>query len=368
MIVEQKPNQGIANVLIVDDVPDNLKILSDILKSEGHKVRPVLSGIQALQVAEIEKPDIILLDIMMPDFDGFEVCQHLKKNPYLQDIPIIFISALNNTNDIVKALQLGGVDYITKPFQAEEVTARVSTHLKICRQNRELVQLNKEKDKFLSIIAHDLHGPLGTFAELTGMMVNESFHMTEEKKNNLMQRISQSSRNLCGLLENLLKWSKLQNGHIQFDPQALPLKNEVISALETISESAVKKSIEIVTEFPDEIEVFADKNMLQTILRNLISNAVKFTPRGGRVTVFAVREDRNVAITIKDTGIGMRKEILDTLFNIDSKNQRPGTEGEPSTGLGLILSKEFVENQGGKIYAESESGRGSVFQFSLPSP
>jgi len=148
-------SQNIPNILIVDDVPANLILLGHILKNLGYKVRPVPNGMLALKVAEKEKPDLILLDVMMPDMDGFEVCRRLKEDQNLSDVPIIFISALSDTNDIIKALTCGGADYIAKPFHAEEVKARVATHLKLYQQSKELQKINAEKDKFFSIIAHD---------------------------------------------------------------------------------------------------------------------------------------------------------------------------------------------------------------------
>ena len=167
------------DILIIDDFPANLRILDEILTSEGYKVRPVLNGINALQSAEIEKPDLVLLDIMMPEIDGFEVCRQFKANPNLVDVPIIFISALNNASGIARAFTEGGIDYITKPFQAEEVKARVFSHLKFCRQQKELqdqkselLELNAMKDKFFSIIAHDLRGPLGGIMGITEMMAD----------------------------------------------------------------------------------------------------------------------------------------------------------------------------------------------------
>src|ERR1035437_6045005 len=163
----------IPNILIVDDVSTNLKILGAILKNSGYKVRPVPHGILALQATEREKPDLILLDIMMPDMDGYEVCRRLKENPKFCDVPIIFISALSEPDDIVRALNTGGVDYITKPFRAEEVKARVATHLKLYKQSKELKELNATKDKFFSIIAHDLRGPLSGLIGLAELVTDE---------------------------------------------------------------------------------------------------------------------------------------------------------------------------------------------------
>ena len=252
-----EPIINISNILIVDDVPANLKVLGDILKREGHKVRPVPNGLLALQVCEKEKPDLILLDIMMPGLNGYEVCEKLKEDPNLCDIPIIFISALNDTKDIVKALNSGGVDYIAKPFQAEEVKARVAAHLKIGKQNKELIQLNAEKDKFFSIIAHDLRNPLGSFMSLTEIMAADIQQFSIEEQQEFMLNLHHSAGNIFNLLENLLEWSQMQRGQITFNPQQLILKDIVHECSKTVNEAATNKSIDININISDDQEVFA---------------------------------------------------------------------------------------------------------------
>lgn len=362
-------SQNIPDILIVDDTPANLILLGHILKNNGYKVRPVPSGKLALQVAEKEKPDLILLDIMMPEMDGFEVCSRLKENKNLNDVPIIFISASNSTKDIVKALTSGGADYINKPFQAEEVIARVASHLKIYQQRKELQELNATKDKFFSIIAHDLKGPLGGFMRLTEIMTDDSLSLTSDEKRELTLDLSHSASNIFSLLENLLEWSLMQRGHTPFNPKILGLKETVNDCLKVIVESARKKSIGISVEIPDKFDIIADINMFQTVIRNLVSNAIKFTPTGGTVTISANSDENNTAvIKVKDTGIGMNSQMLGNLFRIDAHNSRPGTEGELSSGLGLLLCKEFVEKQGGRIRVESEEDNGSVFSFTLSTP
>jgi CheY-like chemotaxis protein len=364
----------IPDILIVDDVADNLKILGYILKKQGYKVRPVTNGMLALQVAIKEKPDLILLDIMMPDMDGYEVCRRLKENPKLADIPVIFISALNDTKDIVKALESGGVDYITKPFKAEEVKARVSTHLKLHlqsqtlqRQSKELQELNATKDKFFSIIAHDLRGPLGGFMGLSEMLADESIPFGPDEKREMSLALSQSARNIYNLLENLLEWSQMQRGRTDFNPQLLSLNDAIAECFKTAVESVRKKDIHFIVEISEQQQVYADTNMLQTIIRNLVSNAIKFTPRNGGVAIsVSVAENQTVVIAVKDTGIGMNGEMISNLFRINVNCSRPGTEGENSTGLGLLLCKEFVEKHGGELWVESEVGNGSSFYFTLP--
>ena len=355
------------NILIVDDIPANLTVLGDILDIEGYKVRQVTSGRLVLQMAEKEKPDLILLDIMMPDMNGFEVCRRLKECSGLREIPVIFISALTDTDDVVNALDSGGVDYITKPFHAEEIIARVATHLKLYRQKKELQNLNAQKDRFFAIIAHDLRGPLSSFMGLTELLAEDSPDLEHDQKKELAVAMSESARNIFNLLNNLLQWSLMQRGQTSFTPQKQGLMGVVTECLKAVEGQALKKAVEIAVDIPGGLEVSADSNMLQSIVRNLVSNAVKFTLSGGNVLISARNSEDNMAlISVKDSGIGMSKEILDDLFLIDAKSGRRGTEDEPSTGLGLVLCKEFVEKHGGRIWAESEEGKGSVLYFSLP--
>lgn len=359
--------QNMPNILIVDDIPANLKVLSEILKTEGFRVRPVTSGKLALQVIEKEKPDLILLDIMMPDMDGYEVCRQIKANKQFNEIPIIFISALNETGDVVKALKAGGVDYVTKPFQAEEVLARVHTHIKLYLQSIELKKINLTKDKFFSIIAHDLKGPMGGFTGMTELLAEHMQQMSMKEIQDYLGLLRDSSNNLVQLLENLLEWASLQQGEIPYKPENLQLMAIVRDNVKLIEEFANHKCITIKTEVQPELKVYADKNMLQSILRNHISNALKFTPVGGNVYLTASFADNNfVEVSVQDSGIGMSREMVDNLFSLGARNGRPGTEGEPSTGLGLLLCKEFIEKQGGSIRVESEIGKGSRFLFTVP--
>ncbi len=364
----------VPNILIVDDIPANLIVLGDILEGEGYNVRPVLSGLLALQVAEKEKPDLILLDIMMPDMDGFEVCRRLRENKNLCDVPIIFISALNETKDIVKALTTGGADYITKPFSYEEVIARVNTHLNIYLQRKELQEqsknlnlLNAAKDKFFSIIAHDLRGPFIGFLGLTKIMAEELPSLTLTEMQEISESMKKSAVNLFRLLDNLLNWAKMQQGLIPYSPEYLTLLSVITESVQIIDESAKSKIIEITYDIPTDLKLFADSNLLQTVIRNIVSNAVKFTPKGGKIIISAkVNDQKNVQISIKDTGIGMSSALIDNLFRLDVKTGRKGTEGEPTAGLGLLLCKEFVEKNRGVIWAESVVGEGSTFYFTLP--
>ena len=374
MKVEELAEQHIPGILIVDDVPANLKVLGDILKGEGYKVRPVPNGILALQVAERTEPDLILLDIMMPDLNGFEVCKLLKENPKVKDIPVIFISALSDTQDIVKALQSGGVDFITKPFKAEEVIARVKTHLKLSYQSRKLVEQSSKlqelvasRDKFFSIIAHDLRGPLGGFMSYTEIMAHDFGEFSVEQHKEMILELNHSAKSIYNLLENLLEWSRLMRGLTPFSPKAINLYDLTIECTDTLTEAIRRKELTLEIEISDNQIVLGDTNMLQSVIRNLVSNAIKFTPKKGLITISSNYTDNNTTvISIRDTGIGMKASMVADLFKLNVNSSRPGTEGEQSSGLGLILCKEFIERHGGELCVESEVNIGTTFHFTIP--
>ena len=361
-------------ILIVDDIGANLNLLGSILKGEGYHIRPVTDGEMALKVAEKDTPGLILLDIMMPGMSGYKVCRQLKENPVLKEVPVIFISALSDSYDIVKALNLGGVDYITKPFQAEEVIARVNTHYKLYQQSlelkkqrKELQELNATRDKFFSIIAHDLRGPFNGFLGLTNIMAEDLPDLTQVEIQEMAVSMRNSAANLFQLLENLLEWSRSQRGLIKFEPESFLLMSMIVKSMHTLMDTANNKGVGLTYEIADDLEVFADEYLMASILRNLASNAVKFSRRGGSVIIAAKPIPGNsVEISVRDTGIGMSSSMVDDLFRPDVQTSRKGTEDEPSSGLGLLLCKDFIEKHGGQLWVESQQGSGSTFYFTVP--
>jgi signal transduction histidine kinase len=227
--------------------------------------------------------------------------------------------------------------------------------------------INAEKDKFFSILAHDLRGPLSAFVAATQIITEEIQTMGIEEIKELTESMKISATNIYRLLENLLEWSRLKRGGMDFVPEKINLRQKFELYTEVLSESAKKKDIEIVMTISDKIFVFADNHMFDATVRNLVSNAIKFTPTGGKVTVAAENNsDHLIEVKITDSGIGMTKELKEKLFVLNEKTSRPGTDGESSTGLGLLLCKEFIEKNGGKIWVESEVGKGSSFYFSIP--
>jgi signal transduction histidine kinase len=227
--------------------------------------------------------------------------------------------------------------------------------------------MNAEKDKFLSIVAHDLSSPFNVILGLTDMMAEKNSTMNTEEYRESAMMLNSSARRTFNLLQNLLQWSRLERGLIPFNPSDYKLAMLVNQSLAAVEESARTKKIDIINDISDDIIIYTDVIAFETILRNLASNAVKFTTGGGKITISSGKTDgKMVEISVKDTGIGMSREILANLFRIDSQINRQGTEGEPSTGLGLIICKEFVEKGSGRIWATSEEGRGSEFCFTVP--
>lgn len=251
----------------------------------------------------------------------------------------------------------------------EDITERKLAETEIQLKTEELINLNATKDKFFSIIAHDLRSPFNGFLGLTQIMAEELPTLTMSEIQNIAVNLSKSATNIYRLLENLLQWSQIQRGTIQFNPEKLQLRTAAQESILMFQETANIKGVEIINSIPEETWVFADNNILQTVIRNLVSNGVKYTEKGGNVILSAQPATEGfVKISVKDSGIGMSREILGNLFRIDQQNNRKGTEGEPSTGLGLLLCKEFVEKHEGSIWVESEVNKGSTFSFTLPVP
>jgi len=249
----------------------------------------------------------------------------------------------------------------------EDITQRIKAEEEIKRKNEELIKINSEKDKFFSIIAHDLRSPFNGFLGLTQIMAEELSSLKRDEIQEIALSMQNSATNLFRLLENLLKWARMKQGLIPFNKELVNLLPMVRDCVGMLKDATKNKEIEIGVNIPDLLKIYVDVEMLQTILRNLISNAIKFTPRGGKINILAkTSENKGVEISVADSGIGMDRAMVENLFRLDVKTNRNGTEDEPSTGLGLLLCKEFIEKHGGKLWVESTEGNGSVFYFAIP--
>lgn len=236
----------------------------------------------------------------------------------------------------------------------------------ISDKNKKLADANSEKDRFFSIIAHDLRSPFNAFLGFTELMTDESFDLTKEEMRSYAQEIRKSALLLFGLLENLLEWSRLQRNIITIEKKHHSLKKIIAMSMNAVKENAAKKEISISMDVEETLSVYVDDKMLQSVFRNLLSNAIKFTPRGGKINISAGKKTTEAEVVVSDTGIGIKPEVMEKLFRLDETVSTSGTEGEPSTGLGLILCHEFIEKHQGKIWAESSYGNGSAFHFTIP--
>lgn len=571
-------------IFVVDDEPIILDLLFECLETQGFKVFVNTNGESALKVISQVRPDLILLDVMMPDIDGFEICRRLKANDMTKDIPVIFITALSDTVDKIKGFEMGGVDYIAKPFQLQEVLARIETHLTlqysqkslqeknillqqeiterkqaeemlqqrnqellllnrigrmfssslefdqvlemalkevqrlldvvsasfwlivpetkelVCKQiigpgrekivharlpvgqgitgwvaqhgesvispdisaderhhktvgkqndmsvhsmlsiplqvkgevigvlnlvdprvnhftkndlrvvepiaaaaaiaienarlytmaqqeiserkraeaellvahhelkekNVQLREANASKDKFFSIISHDLRGPFNALLGYTQLIVEHFETYTQEKLKKYVKTVHTSAERLYALLENLLTWSRIQRGVMEYEPEEIALQEIAEDNIDLFISKAEQKQVVLTSSIPENTCAYADYNMMNTVIRNLVSNALKFTEAGDTIDISACDQETHIEVVVSDTGAGISPEDIPKLFRIDVQYTNVGTAGETGTGLGLILCQDLVEKNGGEIWVESEVGKGTTFRFTLP--
>ncbi len=368
-------------ILVVDDQPNNLKVIANVLNDE-YKLFVANSGKNALLVLESEQPNLILLDVMMPEMNGFEVCERIKQNENIKDIPIIFLTAKSDIEDIQRGFEVGAVDYITKPFNLIELKARVKNHIDLYNSQHELKLLNERlsasenvlklandtKNKFFSIIAHDLKSPFSGFMGLSDMLANNMDKMKPEMIKTISKTMNEESQRIYNLLENLLEWSNTQIGLSDVNLVQIDLLELSTGAIETFLQNANLKNIKLNNNIQKNTLVFADNYMLNTVFRNLISNAIKFTRQNGQINISTIENtgNRTYTVVIEDNGIGMKETVLKHIFDIGSKHTSLGTANEKGSGLGLVLCKEFIEKMSGRIFVDSEYGQGTTFYFTLP--
>lgn len=398
---QTEENKG--NILIVDDTPENLQVLSATLSDRGYKVRGVINGKMAIRAARSSSPDLILLDIKMPEMDGYEVCTQLKAEPKTSEIPVIFISALDEVLDKVTAFQVGGVDFITKPFQVAEVLARIEHQLTIQRLKKQLIYRNTElqqeiierkkaeeaaaaaslaKSQFVANMSHELRTPLNAILGFTQLMSRDSLLSHENIEN--LRIINRSGQHLLELINDVLDLSKIEAGIIGLDERSFDLYQLLDTLEEMFQIKAETKNLQLRFSVQPNVPQYikTDEKKLRVCLINLLGNAIKFTPNCGSIWLRASVQcpqhpaesetDYNstsveeclLFFEVEDTGVGIEAAEIDKLFEAFVQTEA-GKQAADGTGLGLTITKKYVEIMGGDIGADSVLGEGSCFKFQI---
>ncbi len=390
-------------ILIVDDKPKNLYVLERLLAKLEVQVFQATSGFEALSLTLEHDFCLAIIDVQMPEMDGYELVELLRGNPSTACLPVIFVSAIySDEYHHRKGYDAGAVDFLSKPFVGEILLSKVGVFLDLYHQRVKLEELvsqlnakntaleneisqrklaeaalqkaNNDKDKLFSIISHDLKDPFQVMLGNAKWMMTRLETLSKTDMQEMAASIYKSARNTYNLLEDLLTWSRLQRDRIDFDPAPVELHTLAEHTVTLLEEMALSKNIRLVNTIETGLYVHADEFMVDTIIRNLTVNALKFTPAEGQVTL-SVRRNGNscenperewVQISVTDTGVGMSEVDIDKLFKIDVHHTTSGTAYEKGTGLGLILCQEMVAKHGGRIWINSEPEKGTTVTFTLP--
>jgi two-component system, sensor histidine kinase and response regulator len=357
-----------ARILVVDDQPINIQIVGAVLGKLGHEIIPASDGATALKRVALRMPDLILLDLLMPGMNGYEVCSQLKSNPEWREIPVIFLSASDDKDMIVRALDSGGVDFVTKPFNQAELTSRVRTQLALKTARDKLKQLAEDKDELLGILAHDLKNYLGGINMSAELMKGQVERFKDERLAQLSENMIRSSALAMAFVKEFLANSASDHG-FNVKLTAVNLAEVAQTAVAQYQETARRKKIKIEVDFPAEAVVArADFFALDQIFDNLISNALKFSPENKSIFVSVRSVNRHAECVVRDEGPGFSVEDKTKMFRRYGRLSARPTGGEPSTGLGLSIVRKLVLGMGGELNCESNPGSGATFTIRLPQP
>ena len=365
-------------ILVIDDDPRSLAVIASFLEAHGCRVVVSRDGKSGIERAGYVKPDLILLDIMMPGIDGFETCRQLKKDTKTAAIPVIFLTGRHDEKDIVTAFLVGGVDYITKPFKLEEVWSRVSNHLKIQQmqaqlqmQNEKLLELDRMKSMFIASMSHELRTPLNSIMGFTGVILERMSGEINDKQEDQLNRVYRASEHLLSMVIDILDISEIESGNTSVDAHNFFLHELIAKAIENIQTDLKTKGLMLTVNVPEDLAMHTDEKRLLQCIINLLSNALKFS-ESGTISVTASKEEEKeniVAIAVSDTGRGIAKEDITRLFRpferIGSQLSGKGKGG--GTGLGLYLTSKLLEDVlQGSIVVESQLAKGTTFSLRVP--
>lgn len=362
--------------MIIDDLPANLRLMARMLRNEDYRVRPFPSGRLALRSAHQDPPDLIVLDINMPEMDGYQVCRTLKSSALLKDIPVIFLSALSDTSDKVRAFQSGGADYVTKPFQLEEIQARISTHLTRRQLEREVLDRNEElqvsldrlrelenlRDGLVHMLVHDMRSPLTAILSNCDYLIRTLSTAPLEEKQEVLEDVHSGAVRLSGMINELLDVNRMESGE-------LPLQRTEVASTLLIAESIAglynrTLSNRISVQGTTDSMIFCDTRLLQRVLSNLLDNAGKYAPPLSPITIHISASSDSIRLEVIDQGPGVPENLQERIFDKFVCLERQGARH--STGLGLTFCKLVVETHGGEIGVDCPPDGGSRFYLILP--
>lgn len=368
-------------IVLIEDQKSHADYITSVLDCDRFEVKVFREGQAAKQylLKPQKHPDLVLVDNLLPDMEGVEIIEYFVKKNY--GYAFVILTGSNSINLAVKAMKIGAMDYISKSLDLKEElelvvvktiklnkerSAKTKLEKQLKEKEAELKEINATKEKLFSIIAHDLKSPLGSVIGYADLLLKNLQKYDLIKTEEFVSNIHATAENTYNLLENLLSWVNNQKGMVNFEPVQVMLNPIIKEITKVLGTTAKLKKITLKSNVDSGVEVFADKNMLKAILLNLVTNAIKFTNAGGVVTLDSNVKSNDVEIVVSDTGIGIDDATLKNLFKLHKGRSNPGTKGEKGSGLGLLISKDFIENHNGSIYAESKLGVGSRFRFILP--
>lgn len=372
-VLESKINRSDYKILIVDDVVSNVLLLKILLTNEKFQICTASNGRECIEKTKSEHPDLILLDVMMPDLNGFDTAVILKNDPETANVPIIFLTALNTPSDLVQGFKVGASDFLTKPFNKEELIVRVMQQISLVAARRIIMEQNEElrhtisnRDKMYSVIAHDLRSPMASIRMVLNLFVSTvSPEMTGQELYDLIDKANRESEETHSLLDNLLKWTKSQTGRLNVVYQDFEINDVVLGVVDIFVIIAETKHIRLNCNLGTEnLKVHADTDMLNTVIRNFLSNAIKFSNENSTIDITVARSGDFARISVRDHGVGISEDRIASLFS--SGKTTYGTKNEEGSGLGLQLCKDFAVKNGGDVEVESVHGEGSTFSVLVP--
>jgi two-component system, sensor histidine kinase and response regulator len=372
-------NTANKRILVVDDVEENTYIVSTILKGAGYQPLVANSGKEAIKLAESQHPDLVLLDINMPEMNGYEVSRYFKSQEAIADIPIVFLTVHADTESIAKAFDTGAVDYLTKPFRKAELLARVKVHIALRQaqemledQNARLQRLNEEKNEFLGIAAHDLKNPLSSIRGMAQMIrKRKAVDLSDEEVDEMAHNTEISSNFMFEIITNLLDVNKIENGKLVIQLSPVDICLSLTAVLDRYQTATAEKDIHLhlsVDADCDEAQVYSDPTLTVQVLDNIVSNAVKYSPHGKNVWVHLQRSpvENRIRVSVQDEGPGFTDADKAKLFGKYARLSAKPTGGEHSTGLGLSIVKRLAEAMDTNIWCESEVNNGATFILDFP--